>query len=211
MGLKRIAYEGGPSLDLSGNSASDAISAQAVNDPRMTTAIVDMHNAWSNNGGDLLVYYRATGDHQWGFTSDVYHLATPKLLAIDALNTASRAPLTFGTLVPGSVAGSAAGACARGWGCNMNGFSTTGTSPLNWASYIFRSTVSSPWVVNLAVAGATNATVAVYVDGTLVSTQPTTGGALSFNVGTIGAGIHGVIVRAVTGSFSIDSVAVALN
>jgi hypothetical protein len=45
----------------------------------------------------------------------------------------------------------------------------------------------------------------------LVGTQTATGGTLSFNAGTIGAGLHGVIVRAAAGTFSIGSVAVALN
>ncbi|MBU0620662.1 MAG: hypothetical protein KJ795_02335 [Gammaproteobacteria bacterium] len=206
MGLKRIAYEGGPSLDTLGG-ARDAVSPQAINDPRMTTAIVNLHNAWSSNGGDLLVYYRATGDYQWGFTPDIYDFATRKLYAIDALNVAAQAPPTLGTLVPGSLAGTAANACARGWGCNANSFSATGTSPLNWASYTFRSSEASSWTVNLSVTGS--ATVAVYVDGTQAGAQQaTTGGALSFDAGTISAGIHGVIVRAVSGTFSIGSVAV---
>jgi hypothetical protein len=213
MGLKRVAYEGGPSLDKLGG-AIDAVSLQAVNDPRMTTAIVDIHNTWSNNGGDLLVYYRATGDQQWGFTSDIYNLTTPKLAAIDALNVASRAPLTFGTLVPGSLAGSAANNCSRMWGCSpiatWDNFTADG-SRIVWASYTFRSAASSPWTVNLAVTGATNATVAVYIDGKLVTSQPTTGGTLSFNAGTVSTGMHGVIVRAVAGSFSIGSVAVELK
>lgn len=211
MGLKRIAYEGGPDLG-SGNSIAQTplLASAAINDPRMTTAMVNMHNAWSNTGGDLFVYYRSSGDYQWSFTQDVYTLSTKKLLAIDALNAADRAPITFGTLVPGSIAGNAADACSSNWGCTLNSFTANGSDNV-WASYTFRSTASSAWTVNLAVTGATSATIAVYVDGMLVGTQTATGGTLSFNAGTIGAGLHGVIVRAAAGSFSIDSVAVALN
>jgi hypothetical protein len=208
MGLKRVAYEGGPSLDKTGG-VRDAASALAVADPRMTTTLVNMHNAWSNNGGELFVYFSGTGDYQWGFTSDIYNLSTPKLLAIDALKAAAPAPLTFGTIIPGSVAGTAADACSRAWSCGANNFSATGTLP--WASYTFRSTASAPCTVNLSFTSA-NAKVAIYVDGTLVDTQKnTTGGALSFNAGTIGVGIHGVIVRAVSGTFSLDTVAIVQN
>jgi hypothetical protein len=51
----------------------------------------------------------------------------------------------------------------------------------------------------------------VYVDGVLVIAQNTTGGKLSYSAGTLGAGLHGVIVRAVTGSFLLKSVTVALK
>jgi hypothetical protein len=211
MGLKRIAYEGGPDLGSTNYIAQPPSLAQsAVNDPRMTTAMVNMHNnAWSNNGGDLLVYYRSSGDYQWSFTQDVYNLATRKLLAIDALNSADRAPLTFGTAVPASIGGAAWDTCSS-WVSNSNFYTADGSNFI-WASYTFRSTASSAWTVNLAVTSANSATVAVYVDGTLVGTKPSTGGTLGFNAGTVGAGLHGVIVRAVAGSFSIDSVAIALN
>jgi hypothetical protein len=212
MGLKRVAYEGGPSLDKTGGTR-DTVSAQAVNDPRMTTALVNMHNAWASNGGELLVYYQATGDYQWGFTSDLYNLSTPKLRAVDALNAAQHAPVTLGTAVPGNVAGSAADTCSRGWGCSpiSDNFTADG-SRVVWASYSFRSSASAPWTVNLSFTSTSNASVVVYVDGKLISTQDTTGGGtLSFNAGTVGPGLHGVIVRAVAGTFSLKSVAVAQN
>jgi hypothetical protein len=50
--------------------------------------------------------------------------------------------------------------------------------------------------------------VALYVDGVLIGTQGTSGAGLIFNAGTLGAGVHGVIVKAVSGSFSLSSVAV---
>jgi len=213
MGLKRVAYEGGPDLG-SRRSPRDAISQQAINDKHMTTAMVDMHNAWSSNGGDLFVYYLSTGDYQWGFTPDVYNLSTPKLQAIDALKVAQRAPLALGTFVPGSIAGSAADACSRGWKCSpipRHDYFTADGSRIIWASYSFSSKISATWTVKLSVSDARDATVGVYVDGTLIGTQTTSGGALGFITGTINPGLHGLIVRAVTGKFSLDSVAVAQN
>ena len=210
MGLKRVAYEGGPDLDKRGG-ARDAIAQQAINDKRMTTAMVDMHNAWSNNGGDLFVYYQSTGGYEWGFTSDVANLSTPKLKAIDALNATQRAPLTLGTFVPGSIVGSSADTCSRGWKCSPipdYDYFTADGSRITWASYAFSSKDTAAWTVNLSVSNANNATVGVYVDGTLVGTQSTGGGTLIFRPGTINAGLHGLIVRAVSGKFSLDTVAV---
>jgi hypothetical protein len=214
MGLKRVAYEGGPSLD-SCRCARDAVARRAVQDNRMTTAMVNLHNVWSENGGDLLVYYRSTDDYQWGFTPDIYDLSTPKLLAIDKLNAAPRrAPLTLGTAVPGRIAGTAADICSRRWKCspipNYDNFTADG-SRIMWASYTFRSASPAKWTVNLAVSGANDAVVGVYIDGALVGTQGTPGGVLSFKGGEINPGLHGVIVRAVKGSFSLDALSVGVK
>jgi len=217
MGVKRIAYEGGPNLETGVNVNNYAVTLAAVNDPRMTTTMVNMHNEWSANGGDLFVYFTATGNAQWGFTSDVTNLSTPKLLAIDALNATNRAPVSFGTLVPGSIEGSVPALCSRGWGCSpiaSYDYFTADNSRVLWASYIFRSTDAANWTINLSVANppdvppVAGSSVAVYVDGVQVDTTKTASGTVSFNAGTVGAGIHGVIVRAVTGSFKLTSVAV---
>jgi hypothetical protein len=206
MGVKRIAYEGGPNLETGVNVTNYAVTQAAVNDPRMTTAMVNLHNEWSADSGELFVYYRATGDAQWGFTPDVTDLGTFKFAAIDALNAVDRSPLTFGTLFPGSLAGTAAHTCSKNSsGCSgQNSFSSSGP----WQSYTFRSTAAAPWTVTLTIPTPVTATVAVYVDGTQVDATKTATGTLSFNAGTIQAGIHGVIVRAVTGSFTLSTVAV---
>ncbi|PYX91670.1 MAG: hypothetical protein DMG67_09315, partial [Acidobacteria bacterium] len=43
-GVKRIAYEGGPSLDSTGNSTQDANQAAAWIDPRMKQVVIDEQN-----------------------------------------------------------------------------------------------------------------------------------------------------------------------
>jgi hypothetical protein len=218
MGLKRVAYEGGASLDRLG-TARDAISVQAANDSRMTTTMVNMHNAWTSAGGELLVYFTATGDYQWGFTPQVTNLITPKFSALDILNTSERVPLTVGTPVPGTALGSMPNVCSRGWGCApiapWDSFiaSTNPTISMNqilWASYTFHSTTASQWTVKVSTISstATPASLAVYVDGVLVGTQPVTGNTLSFNAGIINPGVHGVIVKAATGSFTVNTVEV---
>jgi len=214
MGLKRVAYEGGPSLFISGVKKDD-IAAQAVKDPRMTQAIVRMHNAWSNNGGDLLMYFTSSWDYKWGFTNDIYNLSTPKLLAIDALNDSTRAPLSLGTPVPGRIYGKFADTCSRRWNCNpimfWEHFTADGSS-LSWASYTFRSNESKPWQISLSLTSASNnSSVEVYVDGIPIGSQRIKGETLSFITGVINSGLHGVIIRAASGTFALNSVAVGIN
>ena len=210
MGVKRIAYEGGPNLETGVNVTNYAVTSAAVNDARMRTAMINMHEEWSANSGDLFVYYRATGDAQWGFTSDVTNLATFKFAAIDALNAVDRSPLTYGTLFPGSLAGTSASICSRNnSACSGSGnFALSGGGTQPWQSYTFRSTAAAPWTITLALSNINSATVAVYVDGVQVDTIKTAANTVTFNAGTIGSGIHGVIVRVVSGTFTLGSIAV---
>lgn len=117
---------------------------QAVKDTRMTDVIVNMHNSWSENGGDLLMYFSVVGDYQWGFTENIHNLDTPKLRAIDRINSTPKVANTFGILSPGTLSGSTPGMCNRGWGCNplasWDNFTAPGTPTMRiiWASYSFR-------------------------------------------------------------------------
>jgi hypothetical protein len=98
-GLKRIAYEGGPSLD----NFPD-VNARALNaDSRMQDMVVKTHDAWSTQGGDLLVYYAMVGPSKWEFTPDTTNTGTPKLKAIDQLNLQPRAAVTLGQALPGTL------------------------------------------------------------------------------------------------------------
>lgn len=98
-GLKRIAYEGGPSLD----SYSDA-EARAINaDARMQDMVVKTHDAWSKQGGDLLVYYTLVGPPKWEFTPGITSTSSPKFKALDQLNTQPRAAVALGQALPGAV------------------------------------------------------------------------------------------------------------
>lgn len=98
-GLKRIAYEGGPSLDNYGDADARALNA----DPRMQDMVVKTHDAWSQQGGDLLVYYVARGTPKWEFTPDITTLATPKYKALDQLQAQPRAAVTLGAALPGTI------------------------------------------------------------------------------------------------------------
>src|SRR5216684_2467934 len=210
LGLKRVCYEGGPGLDTI-YGPRDAISAQAVDDPRMTSTIVSMHNAWSSFGGGLLVYFQAAGDYQWGFTPNIYNLGTAKLKGIDRLNATAAAPINYGTRIPGSVAGNMASVCSIS-GCppipgGLDFTAARGRDNLNWASYSFLSNDSLSRNIVVSVSRASNAQVTVYLDGVSIGTLNGDQGSLVFNAGMVDPGLHGVIVRAVAGTFGVDQVA----
>jgi len=97
-----------------------------------------------------------------------------------------------------------------GYNCNSNSFNSNG-SQLLWASYTFRSTASANLAVSLGGIIASSGTkISVYIDGKLISAQTVTSGfaALSFDAGVVSPGLHGVVVSAVSGSFSIGKVSV---
>lgn len=98
-GLKRVAYEGGPSLDLYKGTA-----ALINQDLRMQDLVVRSHQAWSAVGGDLLVYYKLVGAPEWEFTPVITQGDTPKLQALAQLNSQPRARVTLGTKLPGTIA-----------------------------------------------------------------------------------------------------------
>ena len=211
LGLRRVCYEGGPSLDRI-QGPRDTISAQAVDDPRMTSTIVSMHDAWSSFGGELLVYFQAAGDYQWGFTHNIYDLATAKLKGIDQLNTAAVTPISYGTPIPGKVAGNTPNICST-YGCppiaaSRSFTAARGGGNLNWATYSFLSGDSTARNVLVSVSRASGGQLAVYLDGVALGTRSTDEGVLVFKAGIVEPGLHGLIVRAAAGSFSVDQVEV---
>ena len=98
-GLQRIAYEGGDGVDNIPMANILAINA----DPRMETMTEFMHNYWSQDGGDLLVYYTMTGAADWEFTPDITNLNTPKCNALYSLAGKPRAAVTLGQALPGEM------------------------------------------------------------------------------------------------------------
>ncbi len=214
LGLKRVCYEGGPSLDRR-SGVNDAPKAAAVDDPRMTGVIVNNHDAWSNHGGELLVYFTAVHDFQWGFTQNLYNLDTAKFRGIDELVAAPRAAVTHGMALPGAIPGGQLAVMSRNWGSPAAGSATFEAGDPNnllvWGSYTFAATESSQRTLSLSVAnGRSGAQVAVYWDGLLLGTQAVGAAATTLSFGNVNVtpGLHGVIVRASSGSFDLAEVRV---
>jgi hypothetical protein len=217
LGVMHTAYEGGPEFIKTNNTTIDGAYYDAAftdhsSVPNLTTDIVNLHNAWSNNGGGLWMYYSSSGDFTFSFTNMVTNLATPKMEAINTLNLATPAPITVGTAIPGSTLGSTSVSCSRpngqSYSCGNNDYGVSG-SKMIWANYMFNATTAASRTVTLTFTSATAAQVAVYVDGVKIGgTQSTSGSTLVYSAGNIGVGLHGVIVNAVAGTFAINTIAV---
>ena len=208
-GLKRIAYEGGPSLDNVVNNTGVPTSTleAAWNDPRMRTEVVENHHTWSTHGGDLFMYFASTGGVQWGLTHDVFATDTQKIRAINDLNSSPTAPVTYGKPAPvdlirddfnvtygqGSIASMQADSLTTGWQAAM-----------------FRVDNAAGYSVRATAASSNGGRVEVFVDGRSVGTidVPASGDTVMIPVGTLQPGSHGILLRARAGSFGLSRVSV---
>jgi hypothetical protein len=141
-------------------------------------------------------------------------MSEPKIAGIEALDTSNASVPAIGTAIPGSVAGAGSVVCSRSYSCGGNAYlSTLGATQqgFNWASYPFHATTAASRTITITFSSAASAQVAVYVDGVQVGTTQSTNGSnttLTYSAGTMGVGLHGVVVNCVAGTFSISSVAV---
>lgn len=210
LGLPSVAYEGGPSFDNTGNS--EAVKAAAWNDPRVKTSMVEHHDAWSSFGGDLLTYFTATGGYQWGFVSSIHNQNTQKMQAIEQLRTTPRAPVTLGHGIPSTVAGAQLHVDSTGWARTGTGSRTfaagNGSARTVWASYAWHGTGSTANVTLTISQPSAGAQVAVYWDGVLLGTSAASSTVTFGPVAVDPHRLHGLIVRAAAGSFTLDSLAV---
>ncbi|HTP27931.1 MAG TPA: hypothetical protein VMK12_20040 [Anaeromyxobacteraceae bacterium] len=227
-GIRRIAYEGGPNLgDWSQGHESinqpAAVMTFPPRSPNMTDVFAAHHDAWSRLGGDLLVYYNSTSDYRYGLApiskrhpnGDVHDLDSPKLRAVDALAARPRAAITVGSPIPGrlpgashtisstfgrasSGAGFALTATARGWR----------TDTAQFTGYLFRMARAASRSIRLTLSGSSRGKVSVYFDGAALGTVGVVNGPITFRIGAVAPGLHGVIVQAVQGRFIIEQVAV---
>lgn len=202
-GIKRIAYEGGPSMDKQGKSES--VKAQAVNDLRMKDEIIEHQQVWNNYNGGLLCYFNDAGGFEWGFTEDIFDLSTPKLLGIDWLNEANRDPVTFGNVPPFTAAGKEFIASRITWRSPGTGSQLCEND--EWFSYAFRTLVNGKTTFKAEYAYASGGTIEIMVDGQVVGTANADGAGFtpSYSV-YLPSGLHSVRLRAVSGKFDIVKV-----
>lgn len=204
-GLKRIAYEGGPSLDATGNAATDALQAAAWADARMTQALTTQQATWDRNAGDLLVYFTLTGNYQWGFMNDVLSPGSPKMAGIAAIDAATAAPSTYGTVVPATLAASSA-VIPPGW--ERSG--TTLSQQNAWLGYPVSVPAPGTFKVALTASAATGAQAEILIDGLSIGTVtvPASGASTALATPTLAAGSHGILIRNAAGSFVLSQILV---
>nr|WP_320133087.1 fibronectin type III domain-containing protein [uncultured Holophaga sp.] len=167
-GLKHVAYEGGPSLD-----SCTAVQARAINaDTRMQDMVEQTHAAWSAQGGDLLVYYCLVGAAQWEFTPDMATTDTPKFRALDALNGGTRAAVTLGQALPGTLVAAdwrTAGYQIRtgyDYVSTVSGLDCVcGNDAGEWVAYPAHADVAFSGTLTLQAQSASGTTVAVWLNG----------------------------------------------
>lgn len=208
-GLKRIAYEGGPSLDnLTANqTVPSAVLQAAWADPRMRTEMVDNHHTWNANGGDLLMYFASTGTYHWGLTNDPFTLDTQKLKAIDDLNATPATAVTFGKLAPlDLLAADFDVPQYQGTIADMRPDSLTH----NWNGANFRVDTEGVFSLRLSSTASNGGRVEVYVDGKSlgVFNVPAGGDTSPITIGTLYPGAHGVILKARAGTFAVSKVSI---
>lgn len=213
-GLQRIAYEGGPSLD-----AYPDVNARALNaDPRMQDMVVKTHDAWSGQGGDLLVYYTLVGPGKWEFTADITSTGTPKFKAIDQLNRQPRAVVTLGQALPGTlVATDAPDYSIRsgyGYAATLDGLSCVGGNEAGeWIAYPAHA--ASAFTGSLVVNGAAeSATILnVWINGVYKGQITLAQGSHLADSGSLGniaipAGLVVIRLEVLSGKFSLRSITI---
>jgi hypothetical protein len=210
LGLHRITYEGGPELTHPAFAADKgALGKKAWADPRMAQSILDHWKVWRQLGGEEFVFYQAIGDHRWGFADNPYDVDTVKMRALNAILASPPEPVTYGTPIPGALDGNA-WTLDRAWQKPGSGTRRFDRSGFPWAAYAFRATDTAPRVVKVKISRG-GGTIAVYLDGVLLGKGAAASGEMSFKAGTVsaaGAGLHGVIIRAADGSFTVEQVKV---
>jgi len=146
-GLRRVAYEGGPSMDALGHS--EAVKAAAVKDPRIIDLMLRQHQLWEETGADLLFYFCIVGDFQWGFMSDTQNSDTQKMRAITQIKAATPVAPTLGSVVPGDLPGGEYDLASRGWGYPGNGTGEIRISPKEWMSWTVRPSAPGRYTVQV--------------------------------------------------------------
>ncbi|MGB8698475.1 MAG: hypothetical protein WCD18_03575 [Thermosynechococcaceae cyanobacterium] len=224
-GVKRIAYEGGPSLE--NGSINDTTRALYRDDPRIVPEMIEAHNQWSAIGGDLLVYFTLTGESPWGFVPDIWDATNSqknlKLQAIDKLNTSRRAKVTYGVLIPATLPATSYNA-PPGWLGNLQ---MNQLKPGQWASYTTRVAQPQTFYLQLqASAVEANTAVDLLVDGDLMGTldipqstsssRSKTSRVKTSRVSTsstlaipLRAGLRGIMIRGKTGVANIQQVVIS--
>jgi len=213
-GLKRVCYEGGPSMDPANNPASahvDSVKAQAYNDPRMKASMVNLFdNAWSATDGDLLVYYCSTGfinEYAWSFTNDIFNLNTPKLQGIDQLNTVNKVAPTICSVPPCILLGNNCESnFALGTYSYFNG-SALHVKQNSYSIFMFRITTAGTYNVS-AKLNTNSGPLRIVVDGVLIGTETVSGTLPSYTMSNLQPGLHTVMFKTSTGETEFATVTI---
>jgi hypothetical protein len=211
-GLKRIAYEGGPSLEA---PITDQTRPAYRNDPRIKPNMMNVHDLWSAQGGDLMMYFTITGESAWGFVPDIWDAVNPqknlKLQAIDSLSARPRAAVKYGTLLPAALD-------AQKFSIPPNNFADRRSGqikPGQWFGYAARTNQPGVFQISLQASADQASQIEVWINGALlglldIPKRSLLGGAtqtqpLSMR---LEPGVQGILLRGKTGVVDVSQILV---
>ena len=209
-GLKRIAYEGGPSLEA---PITDQTRPAYRNDLRIRSSMVTAHDLWSANGGDLMMYFTITGESAWGFVPDIWDAMNPqkslKLQAVDSLNAQPRAAASSGTLLPATLDAKKFNIPPQNFADRRPGQ----LKPGQWFGYTVRTAQPGIFQISLQASADQASQVEVWINGGLlgfieVPKQSLLGGAVQTqSLGMrLAPGVQGILLRGKTGTVEVDQI-----
>jgi hypothetical protein len=187
----------------------------------MTTLVTRQQRTWNQSGGDLLVYFTAVGDYQWGFTHDDSVLSTKKLIGIDQVNASVPATGTAGVAIPATIQASNFSSPAAYLAPDPMAMAINAVGPESgwtWLGYVINNSTAGAFSIALNAGSAGSLGQAeVYVDGALSGTItiPNTGANTTSQLSaavvtpTLSVGTHGLLIKARAGSFGFDSIVIA--
>lgn len=201
-GIKRIAYEGGPSLDKL-NTYVDAINELAWSDSRMKDEVKNHHETWSEWGGDLLVYYSLRpGDYQWGFCNTIDDLSHPKFEAAKEISTATRTPISHHKSIPSITPGGEFDLAQPSW------TSEPVISENQWRSYVYNVEVHSSCRVIVDYENGKNCRAVLGSDGITLSEKIISGTGSDTVPVYWPQGMHSIRVHAYGGSIKVTNITI---
>lgn len=209
LGLKRIAYEGGPSQDTTGVTANDAAQAAAWSDARMAGVITTQQTTWDQNAGELLMYFTQSsagaGYYQWAFMLDTIDPTSQKMNGIAAVLATNKSGSTYGLVIPAAIAGSAFTSPPS------YAYGGTSMSSYSWLGYPVKVSTAKTFSITVSSSTSASGVAEILVDGVSLGTVsvPSGGTSSSLMSASLAVGSHGIMVRCVSGSFTISNLTVA--
>jgi hypothetical protein len=209
LGLKRIAYEGGPSQDTTGNTSQDAAQLAAWSDARFASVMTTQQVTWDQDAGDLLMYFSQassqTGYYQWAFMTDVFTPSSPKMTGVANILAVNKSVSTYGASIPATIAGSSAA-----W---PPGYAYGGTNMSNhsWLGFPVKATVAKTYSITVTGTASSSGIAEIIFDGVSLGTVsvPSSGNSAALVTPSLAIGSHGMMIRCSSGTFSFSNITVA--
>lgn len=201
-GLRRIAYEGGPSFDHSGTG--DQFRDAANLDGRIGSVVAESARRFWLSGGDVYVYYQLSGpaNNVWATYQD-YGAPTARSAALMVEMGKLRPTPNIGAAIPNTVT-------AGSYSARNNYESPSQMGSGLFYVYLFSAAQAGAYTVSAALDVSTPGQVQLVVDGSTLGTETLGSGSTKTQgyVANLAAGVHAVRVKAMSGKFNLKSVSV---